>query len=368
MKFFRKPPHAEAARNDEAGDEPARRRGWQPPQKAAFSGRTAPPMPSGSMPGPMTGSTTRAVQGGLPGQDRPRLKSRAPGEATPGKQPASQHRSAGEPGAAAGARTPHSVAQPTAPAPAHASAARATSRRRGSFRVPLDRTPALITRGERTLFSILLAAVVGMSIFLVRYREHVDAHFQARALAVPLATAAGPGAAAAGPLLLYLANDDTGALIERPLSFVLPEDPNTRARVVLEKLLSEYTAPGSTHPLKAAAPGVESVQEVYLSPVPGTSRPAVSTGNQPLLAVVDLTASFAHLHPSGIEPETLTLLSIIATLHANLPVVAEVHFLVDGEPRATLAGHADLSRTYLAGAAQMSPGEAFATHPAAPAH
>jgi hypothetical protein len=27
--------------------------------------------------------------------------------------------------------------------------------------------------------------------------------------------------------------------------------------------------------------------------------------------------------------------------------VTEVRFLVDGEPRATLAGHADLTRTYL---------------------
>ncbi len=67
------------------------------------------------------------------------------------------------------------------------------------------------------------------------------------------------------------------------------------------------------------------------------------------------------MHPSGIEPETLTLLSMIATLHANLPAVTQVHFLVDGEPRATLAGHADLTRTYLAGAAQMAPSESFST-------
>ena len=36
-----------------------------------------------------------------------------------------------------------------------------------------------------------------------------------------------------------------------------------------------------------------------------------------------------------------------ATLRANLPRVAEVRFLVDGQQRATLAGHADLTRTYL---------------------
>jgi hypothetical protein len=64
--------------------------------------------------------------------------------------------------------------------------------------------------------------------------------------------------------------------------------------------------------------------------------------------VVNLTSAFAASHPSGIETETLTLLSICATLHANLPRVAQVRFLVDGQPRATLAGHADLTRAYLA--------------------
>lgn len=64
--------------------------------------------------------------------------------------------------------------------------------------------------------------------------------------------------------------------------------------------------------------------------------------------MVNLTGSFAAAHPSGLQVETLTVESICATLHANLPRVAEVRFLVDGQPRATLAGHADLTRTYLA--------------------
>jgi hypothetical protein len=48
-----------------------------------------------------------------------------------------------------------------------------------------------------------------------------------------------------------------------------------------------------------------------------------------------------------LETESLTVLSICATLNANLPSVTQVRFLVDGQPRATLAGHADLTRTYL---------------------
>jgi hypothetical protein len=73
------------------------------------------------------------------------------------------------------------------------------------------------------------------------------------------------------------------------------------------------------------------------------------------LAVVNLTGSFAASHPSGIETETLTVLSICGTLRANLPSVTQVRFLVDGHERATLAGHADLTRTYLTADAVPQP-------------
>lgn len=242
--------------------------------------------------------------------------------------------------------TPRGTAAPPAARPRPAA-------RRGGFRVPLARRqPAVISQAEKTLFWTLLAAVLAMSIFLVRYRERVNEHFAERSAAVPL-TAAGDNAPAS-QLTLYLANDATGSLMQRSLAYPLPQDPDTRARILLDKLLAEYAANGSPHPLKPLAPGVEGVDEVFLLPVPGEAKGR----NQ--LAVIDLTPNFVHWHPSGIEPETLTLLSLIATLHANLPRVTQVRFLVDGEPRPTLAGHADLTQTYLAGAGQMSPREAFA--------
>ena len=72
--------------------------------------------------------------------------------------------------------------------------------------------------------------------------------------------------------------------------------------------------------------------------------------------MVNLKGSFVASHPSGLETETLTVLSICGTLHANLPRVTEVRFLVDGEMRPSLAGHADLTRTYLtADAAPVEP-------------
>ena len=62
--------------------------------------------------------------------------------------------------------------------------------------------------------------------------------------------------------------------------------------------------------------------------------------------MIDLRSTFVNQHPSGVEVESLTLRSILGTLHANLPQIEQVRFLVDGQARETLAGHADLLRTY----------------------
>jgi hypothetical protein len=42
----------------------------------------------------------------------------------------------------------------------------------------------------------------------------------------------------------------------------------------------------------------------------------------------------------------LTVLSMIGTLHANFSDITQVRFLVDGQPKETLAGHIDLTRVY----------------------
>jgi hypothetical protein len=122
---------------------------------------------------------------------------------------------------------------------------------------------------------------------------------------------------------------------------------------VLSKLLELYAAPDATHPVPG---GASSIAQVFLLPAlntAGSSAAPLSQGKNPQpagpeLAVVNMTGAFAANHPSGLETETLTVLSICGTLHANLPRVTQVRFLVDGQPRATLAGHADLTRTYLA--------------------
>src|SRR5271166_2543546 len=124
---------------------------------------------------------------------------------------------------------------------------------------------------------------------------------------------------------------------------------SAHGRVLLETLLESFREPNSTHPIAGAGSrdGARSpdIDEVFLIPLP-QARDGLS--NPGKMAVVDFSAAFAQAHPSGIEPETLTLLSIIGTLHANLPAITQVRFLVDGQPHDTLSGHADLTRVYLA--------------------
>ena len=149
----------------------------------------------------------------------------------------------------------------------------------------------------------------------------------------------------AEPISLALANDANGFIAQEQRMIALPGEPSSRARALLERLLTDYALPGSMHPL----PSGPAVADVFFLDLPST-RPVSSyvqahgTGAQ--LAMVNLRGSFAEAHPSGIEAEELTLRSIVGTLHANFPMVEQIRFTVDGEPRDTLAGHADLSRPY----------------------
>ncbi len=194
-------------------------------------------------------------------------------------------------------------------------------------------------RARRLLPVVLVLAIAALLLLLWRLRRHAatpPSSEGAQSTAAPV-----PGGTPTD-VTFMVANDADGALLERRRVLALPEEPSARARFLLNQLIAGYAQPGSTHPI-AANPGVDAVFLLPLpKPVDGTPAP------QGTLAVVDLSGAFAQAHPSGIEPETLTLLSLISTLHANLADIAEVRFLVNGQPRDTLAGHADLSHTYLA--------------------
>ena len=112
--------------------------------------------------------------------------------------------------------------------------------------------------------------------------------------------------------------------------------------------MADYSAPDSRHPLAAKDGVAAGVEEVFFMPLPGKQTSSLQAVAPAQVAIVNLAEGFADNHPSGIEPETLTLLSIIGTLHENFPSVQQVRFLIDGQQRETLAGHADLTRVYLA--------------------
>jgi hypothetical protein len=195
------------------------------------------------------------------------------------------------------------------------------------------------------LFVILLLASVIMGAVLWNQLRRAHERLLRGQDAAPTQA---PLVAPAEQATLMVANDADNSVQSRILTLPLPENPEARARAVLGKLLDLYAAPDAAHPVPG---GANSIAQVFLVPIAEGSGKASPTS--PQLAVVNLTSAFAAGHPSGLETETLTILSICATLNANLPRVTEVRFLVDGQTRATLAGHADLTRTYLA--AEMVP-------------
>jgi hypothetical protein len=223
----------------------------------------------------------------------------------------------------------------------------------------------MIQRHQRIVFWCLVGCIVLMGVLLAVGRQRGRQRIES--LAADQTPLDAP-TAMAETVTLDLANDDDGTITPASRQIALPEEPNARARALIDHLIAEYALPGSPHEL---APGA-AVAEVFLLPLPlvgyttdstssatkdGGFRPTVpvaSSDPDPLqakqpggeLAVIDLHSTFVNQHPSGVEVESLTLRSILGTLHANLPQIEQVRFLVDGQARETLAGHADLLRTY----------------------
>ncbi|MGC9292703.1 MAG: GerMN domain-containing protein [Acidobacteriaceae bacterium] len=201
----------------------------------------------------------------------------------------------------------------------------------------------MIPRWQQVVFWVLLVSTVCMAAFLIRMREHAQDRLLAMPDTTPLTSSSD---APAVPVTLVLAKDADGSLTPVERMAALPQEATARTRALLTALFLAYAAPDSPHPL----PALPAVADVYLLPLPAQPGQA-DQQNKPdgpdEMAVVNLNGNFVASHPSGIEVETLTLLSVANTLHANLPQITQVHFLVDGQPKETLAGHADLTRNYL---------------------
>ncbi len=171
----------------------------------------------------------------------------------------------------------------------------------------------------------LLALVIAMGLYLRHMRLRAAEVESAGSNALPVAApVSGPTEA----VTLYVADDGTGALRGRVAQIPLPGGRQQRAEELLRALLRIYQLPGSAHPMAAAA----DIRSIYI----------VDPGG----VVIDVNAAFADQHRSGVLSEQLTVNSLIETLAVNIPGIQRVNILVEGKPRDTLAGHADLTESF----------------------
>lgn len=183
----------------------------------------------------------------------------------------------------------------------------------------------MIPRHVQIMLAVLLVAVLLLGGYLYRLERRTEANIKRASQAKVAAPLAG---VARRNVTFTIAYDEDGLFRREQATIALPDDPQARARELLNALLARYQQDPSPHPLKPGG----NVRTVFLLP----------DG----LAVVDLDAAFADTHPSGIQVEDFTLLSLADTLAADQPQITRVRFLIDGKERETLAGHADLLATY----------------------
>lgn len=179
-----------------------------------------------------------------------------------------------------------------------------------------------MSRGLMIAVAVLLAAVLALGAFVLYLRR------DARQQQVQSAPVAPPVAEAPAQVTLVLANDADGSLSGGAFSVSLPQSSANRPREVLKAWVAKCMEAGATHPLPQGA----DINDVY-----------TNGGN---LAIVDVNAAFADGHRSGVLVEELTLASMTETLAANIQGITRMKLLVDGQERATLAGHADLTEPY----------------------
>jgi Sporulation and spore germination len=183
----------------------------------------------------------------------------------------------------------------------------------------------VIPRHFQITIALLLLAILISGVYMIRLKHKEEATALEGLQAAPVAPPVGGKQERIQVLVAY---DEELALRWREAEVFMPADRGLRAREALRAVLAQYLQSPSPHPLGKGS----AIRDVYL------------LSDDTL--IVDTTSQFADAHPSGILLEQLTLTSLIETLAANVPGVAKVKFLVNGQERETLAGHADLMSFY----------------------
>jgi Sporulation and spore germination len=131
--------------------------------------------------------------------------------------------------------------------------------------------------------------------------------------------------------LFWASGADDGTVSAVTVELPLSKDPVLRSKQVLNTLLA---GPVDTE-LRTLPPDA-ALLAFYLLP-DGT-------------AIADFSEALATSIPSGIESEQMALDSVTKTLEANVPQVRRLKVLIHGQEVETLAGHLDLSQTFIVNA------------------
>jgi hypothetical protein len=183
----------------------------------------------------------------------------------------------------------------------------------------------MIPRNVQITLVLLLGAILGSGIYILQLHRRTEENLRRASDLRPVSPQM---AGNTSEVRLTIAYDDDGVFREREVSTMLPTEPGSRAREILETLVTQYVDRPSPHPLAEGS----AVNNVFLV--------------DQKLAVIDVNQALAEGHRSGIMVEDFTLMSLIDTLATNFPKIEQVKILVDGKERETLAGHADLKSIY----------------------
>lgn len=137
-----------------------------------------------------------------------------------------------------------------------------------------------------------------------------------------------PGEPRVRAKLFWASGNGDGALVDSTVELPLSDDPVLRSKQVLNTLLA-----GPVDAELRTLPPDAVLLAFYLLPN-GT-------------AIADFSEALATATPSGIQSEQLAVDSLTRTLEANVPRVQRLKILIHGQEVETLAGHLDLTGTFL---------------------
>lgn len=125
------------------------------------------------------------------------------------------------------------------------------------------------------------------------------------------------------PVYVYFADAKNKFLIGEERSGVVPDDPVSFCRLIIEDLIK-----GPRSNLTVTLPPKIGLRAVYITP--------------DKTAYVDFTEEIATEHSGGVASELMTIYSIVNSLILNVSDVDQVKILIEGEEAETLAGHIDI--------------------------